>query len=118
PRRIVIVGSEELTELLARISARLGRRVEVVRVISSLGTRSDESLAASLAPEALLSEGVRGILIANGGYEILPIDLLFRCRLSGIRVFDESGFWEQQLGCIDVECVDHDWLVSGVGFRH
>jgi exopolysaccharide biosynthesis polyprenyl glycosylphosphotransferase len=117
-RRMVIVSSGETEPLLQLMSAKFGRRVEVVRVIRPDENDQHERLSALLSPEALRNDHISGIIVANGDHQRLPVGLLFDCRLNGIQVLDESTFWEHEAGCINIDDQGPGWLLSSKGFRY
>ena len=47
----------------------------------------------------------------------LPVDMLLRCRMQGIRVTDESSFIERATGRLDPESLRPSWLIFADGFH-
>lgn len=49
---------------------------------------------------------------------MLPMNDLLQCRLSGITILDTPTFLERETGTVDLELTDPSWLVFGHGFRY
>lgn len=47
----------------------------------------------------------------------LPVEMLLRCRMQGIRVTDESSFIERATGRVDLEALRPSWLIFADGFH-
>ncbi|MGD9507042.1 MAG: TIGR03013 family XrtA/PEP-CTERM system glycosyltransferase, partial [Geminicoccaceae bacterium] len=47
----------------------------------------------------------------------LPVEMLLRCRMQGIRVTDESSFIERATGRLDLESLRPSWLIFADGFH-
>jgi sugar transferase (PEP-CTERM system associated) len=47
----------------------------------------------------------------------LPVEMLLRCRMQGIRVTDESSFIERATGRLDLESLRPSWLIFTDGFH-
>jgi exopolysaccharide biosynthesis polyprenyl glycosylphosphotransferase len=117
-RRIVILSSGDAERLLSLISAKLSRRIEVARLVRLGGNVRHEHLTELLSPDSLRHDRVWGLVIANSDRQRFPADLLLNCQLNGISVFNESGFWTQELGCIDIDDLDQRSLIPDEAFRH
>jgi exopolysaccharide biosynthesis polyprenyl glycosylphosphotransferase len=77
--------------------------------------------AAALAPAALRQNRIWGVLVAgpDASAAIRPIgrDPLIDSKLNGTPVFTEATFWEQQLGRVNLDCLDRSWFLAADGFN-
>jgi sugar transferase (PEP-CTERM system associated) len=117
-RRIVVLADGEPGALLNRICRNPDRPVEVVEVIGLSDTGKLDRLAKQLLREGLRRDRIWGIIVASGDQKRLPTELLLRCRVRGIPVLSEAGFWEQEARRIDIDGHDASWFLSAQGFRY
>jgi hypothetical protein len=47
----------------------------------------------------------------------MPLRELLDCKLSGVRVFDITTYFERMLGQIRIDFVNAGWLIFGDGFN-
>jgi sugar transferase (PEP-CTERM system associated) len=64
---------------------------------------------------ALRHQRVWGILVTRDptGEATWPMASLLDCKMRGVPVFDEAGFFEQKLGRIALDSIRPDWLLFG-----
>lgn len=76
-------------------------------------SRGDPDGFARFAREQRANE----IVVAAHDQRGLPVDVLLRCRLSGLRVTPYLDFHERQTKSIDIDALRPGWLVYSDGFR-
>src|SRR5262249_20681547 len=97
----------DLRPIIDEICATRGVQFEVARVIPLSERGFDDDLAQQLSPAALRRNDIWGIVVACDRAHRPPAALVLLCQLSGIRVFDLSGFCERE-GCwLDIETPDY-----------
>src|SRR5690625_7990693 len=47
-----------------------------------------------------------------------PLDELIDCKLIGVPTSDALGFFERELGYIDIDLLKPGWMLFSVGFRY
>lgn len=117
-RRIVVLADGEAGPLLNRICRSPDRPVEVVEVIDLSDAAKLDWLATQLQRDGLRRSRISGIVVASGDQRRLPTELLLRCRVSGIPVLSEAGFWEREARRIDIDGHDASWFLCTHGFRY
>jgi len=65
--------------------------------------------------QARTHEVIVAVRERRGG--VLPIRELLDCKLRGIRVIDQSSFFERVLGQVPIDSLKASWLIYGDGFR-
>ena len=124
-RRIVVLGDGPRADRAASaIRSQRGGSFRLVGVgpsfHDSLGQDGALSEAREDDPDALLGtlrqHRVWGVVTATDRPEELPLLDLLACKLRGVRVLDDIGFWEQHLGRVDLDHVDAHWFLSADGF--
>jgi sugar transferase (PEP-CTERM system associated) len=124
--RVLILGTGISAQNVAREMlkrAPIGYRVlgfltehesEVGRTLvnpSVLGTLSD-------LPRLSASEGATLIVVAQEDRRRrLPVDLLLRCRMAGVRVVEAANLFEGLSGRIPLRDLRPSWLIFSTGFR-
>lgn len=107
-RRVLVVGTgQRAARVCEMLRARRFWRFEPILA----GT--DRT---SLTPHALREQRIWGIVLAAPGDAHPPAESLLVSKLSGIRVFDDTRFYEHHLGRIDIDTVDAGWLLTADGF--
>ena len=117
-RRLIVLGVADLQPVLDRIATSRGIQFEVARVMPLGEHGFDDELALQLSLSDLRRDHIWGIVVACDHNHRPPASLVLRCQLSGIRVFDLSGFCEREGGWLDIDASDYSWLWSGEKFRH
>jgi sugar transferase (PEP-CTERM system associated) len=117
-RRVVILADGEPGPLLTRICHDPDRPVEVVDVIDLGDTAKIEWLANELLNDGLRRQRISGIIVGSGDQRLLPTELLLHCRVRGIPVLSEAGFWEREARRIDIDGHDASWFLCTHGFRY
>ena len=124
--RVLILGTGVPAQKIAREmlkSAPVGYRVlgfltehqsEVGRTLvnpSILGTLSD-------LPQLSESEGATLIVVAQEDRrKRLPVDMLLRCRMAGVRVVEAASLFEELSGRIPLRDLRPSWLIFSGGFH-
>jgi len=113
-RRILVLGPQPAMARLRQQSQ--GARGRVFEPVSA----APEAADVTLTPETLQRGSIWGVVVtrdAASSPEDGPVmRTLLDCKLRGIPVYDEIGFCEQQLGRIDADGIDADWLLYADGF--
>jgi exopolysaccharide biosynthesis polyprenyl glycosylphosphotransferase len=117
-RRVVVLADGEAGALLNRICRNPDRPTEVVDVIDIGDTVRLEWFARELQRGSLRRDHICGIIVGSVDQRRLPSELLLRCRVSGIPVLSEAGFWEREARRIDIEGHDASWFLCTHGFRY
>src|SRR5579864_7678075 len=117
-RRVVVLADGEPGPLLNRICGNPDRPVEVVDMIDLGDTAKLEWLANELQRDGLRRERISGIIVGSGDQRRLPTELLLHCRVCGIPVLSEAGFWEREARRIDIDGNDASWFLCTHGFRY
>jgi sugar transferase (PEP-CTERM system associated) len=133
-RRVLVVGDGERANRAFAAAVSCGKRNSFFDLVGALdvsppalGAGDVASFEAAggepgtrppgpLSRERLRAARIWGLVVAADGREKMPVADLLRCKLSGVRVFDENQFWEQHLGRINLDTVDPDWMVFADGF--
>ena len=109
-RRVMVVGDGARAHCLATaIQDHRGGQFDVVEGGPD---------AATLVPLALRLQGIWAVVVAEDSPAQLTVRATQACQRAGIRVYDDGGFWEQQLGRIDLTHADPSWFAqpnAGVG---
>lgn len=109
---------------LARPVVVLGNGPRAARITELLRARYSgrfEPLSIATAerfppPEVLRRQRAWGIVIAAEDMDQEAADALLDSKLRGVRVLRDTGFAERQLGRIDLDTIDADWLLAAEGF--
>jgi len=117
-RRVVILADGEPGPLINRICCGSDKPIEVVDVINLSDRAKLDWLANELPRDGLRRNRISGIIVASGDQRRLPTELLLRCRISGIPVLSEAGFWEREARRIDIDGHDASWFLCTHGFRY
>jgi sugar transferase (PEP-CTERM system associated) len=117
-RRIVVLADGEPDALLNRICRNSDRTVEIVDVVEINDAAKLDRLARKLLAPGFAHDRVWGIVVASRDQKRLPTEFLLRCRIRGIPVLSEAGFWETEARRIDVDGNDASWFLSAQGFRY
>src|SRR5712672_53646 len=105
-RRLIILAVGDPQSFMQLSFGSRRRQFDIVSVLSPDPSGPEGELAAALAPEALRRQRIWGIVVVPHSSGKPLESLLEKCRLSGIRVFDENGFYEQEVGCVDINAQD------------
>ena len=112
-----MLGVADIRPLIDNIARTRGVQFEVAGLIPVNQSGFDDELAKQLSPLALRRNNIWGIVAACDRHHRPPANLVLQWQLSGIRVFDLSGFCERE-GCwLEIGASDHSWLWSGERFR-
>jgi exopolysaccharide biosynthesis polyprenyl glycosylphosphotransferase len=117
-RRLIVIGVTEIQSLIDNIARTRGVQFEVARLIPLSERGFEEDLARQLSPSVLRRNAIWGVVVACDRDHRPPAALVLAWQLSGIRVFDLSGFCEREGGWLDIDGPDHSWLWSGERFRY
>jgi len=112
----MVVAIGDARPLLRRLGGH-PNRFNVARVISPETEDVEQVLMATLLPSVLETNSIWGIVVVPDNESKIPADLLLKCKLKGIRVFDDHSFYEQVFCYIDIDARDPRWLWSPDGFR-
>jgi sugar transferase (PEP-CTERM system associated) len=127
-RRVLVLGSgARATRAAGMVRAQRGRFFQLAGLGSTVAEALDE--AGAPPPPAVTTDGptlyaalrarnIWGVIIAPDGPDTPPLGALLHCKLRGIRVIDDVGFWEQHLGRIDLDNVDARWFLAADGFSN
>lgn len=125
-RRVLVLGDgARVAQAVEAVQDRRNRFFDLVGTIATdphgtterFGTQShDAAPSVSLSLEALQESHIWGLVVASDRRGSMPSTELLRCKLRGIRVFDENQFWEQHLHRLNLDTVDPDWMVFADGF--
>jgi exopolysaccharide biosynthesis polyprenyl glycosylphosphotransferase len=108
-RRLLVVGSGPRAERICEIlRARRFRRFEPIMA------GDDHSC---LTWRALRTERIWGVVLATPTAGWPAANTLLASKLNGIRVFDDTRFYEHHLGRLDLETIDASWLLAADGFE-
>src|SRR5579863_8505509 len=119
-RRVLVLGSgPRLARIRQLTSSGRGRLFEPVFAVETPGK---VEFTEAPSPAALRLQRIWGIVVAgacdDSDASALQLQQLLDCKLSGVPVFDEAGFSEQQLGRIDLDNARADWLLFAEGFAN
>jgi sugar transferase (PEP-CTERM system associated) len=119
-RRVLVLGSgPRLARIRQLTSSGRGRLFEPVFAVETPGK---VEFTEAPSPAALRLQRIWGIVVAgacdDSDASAVPLQQLLDCKLSGVPVFDEAGFSEQQLGRIDLDNARPDWLLFAEGFAN
>jgi sugar transferase (PEP-CTERM system associated) len=119
-RRVLVLGSgPRLARIRQLTSSGRGRLFEPVFAVETPGK---VEFTEAPSPAALRLQRIWGIVVAgacdDSEASAVPLQQLLDCKLSGVPVFDEAGFSEQQLGRIDLDNARPDWLLFAEGFAN
>lgn len=107
-RRVLVVGeggrAQRLCEML-----RARRPCQFEPILAG----TDQS---ALARDALREQRIWGVILTGEAESGSVAEPLLGSKLSGIRVFDDTGFYERHLGRIDLDTIDSNWLLRADGF--
>jgi len=103
-RRIMVVGAGSRAANLA--AAIQGHRDGAFDVIDG---GADAAMA--LVPATLRAQRIWAVVVAEDSPARLTVRATQACQRAGIRAYDDGGFWEQQLGRIDLNHADPDWFI-------
>ena len=101
-RRVMVVGDGPRAANLARaIEDRRGDQFNVIEGGPD---------ATALAPASLRAQRIWAVVVAEDSPAKLTVRATQACQRAGVRIYDDSGFWEQQLGRIDLNHTDPIWF--------
>lgn len=125
-RRILVYGSGEAATTISRTMRRRSDRqgfiiVGFVRVGEEVPQVENENiidLKQTLAEYTVQAEIDQVVVALDDRRSKMPMDELFECRLSGIKVLDLVNFFEQEAGKILVDVVTTSWMIFANGFKN
>jgi sugar transferase (PEP-CTERM system associated) len=117
-RRVVVLADGESGALVNRIRRNANGLIEVIDVIEPGDAGKLEWLAGELLRSGVRRDRISMIIVGSGDQRRLPAELLLRCRVSGIPVLSEVGFWEREARRIDIDGHDASWFLCTHGFRY
>lgn len=123
--RILILGTGSRAAQVGEILKQddLSRKFHLVGYVSMGGKVSDVGSARiinsnepliAIAIKHDVSEIIVGVRNRRGG--ALPMDQLLECKLEGINVIELSGFFEREVGHIQLDSLNPSWMVFSDGF--
>jgi exopolysaccharide biosynthesis polyprenyl glycosylphosphotransferase len=117
-RRVVILTDGEPGPLLNRICRSSALQVEVVDVIDLGDAAKLDWLAHELQHNGLREKRISTIIVGSSDQKRLPSEFLLHCRVRGIPVLSEAGYWEREAQRIDFDGHDASWFLCTHGFRY
>jgi len=127
-RRVLVIGTgEEALAVQRSIEQSGGPVMQVVgfypvhaHAMDAIRVPADRILARTASIAATVrstkaDEVVVAVRERRGG--AVPMGDLLECKLTGVRVFDLSSFFERTLGQVRVDSLRASWLIYGDGFR-
>lgn len=107
-RRVLVVGSSQ-------------RALRLCETLRNRRFRRFEPILAGAARTALTAHELReqriwGVVLADPPESRHAAEALLGSKLSGIRVLDDTRFYEHHLGRIDLDTIDANWLLIADGF--
>jgi sugar transferase (PEP-CTERM system associated) len=107
-RRVLVVGSSQ-------------RALRLCETLRNRRFRRFEPILAGAARTALTAHALReqriwGVVLADPPESRHAAEALLGSKLSGIRVLDDTRFYELHLGRIDLDTIDANWLLIADGF--
>lgn len=102
-RRVMVIGDGPRAANLA--DAIEGHRGGLFDVVNGGADAS-----AALVVSALRAQNIWAVVVAEDSPARLTVRATQSCQRAGIRVYDDGGFWEQQLGRIDLNHADPNWF--------
>ncbi len=125
-RRILIVGANaEAAAIQARLGTVRRRGVELVgfyeagpidpALAASLRTFPRSANLTSLVSRWRVNEVIVAVREQRGG--VLPLRELLDCRSHGVRVRDQTAFYENVCGEFPIDSLKASWLIYGQGFE-
>ncbi len=110
-RRLLVIGDgRRAARLCETLSARRFWRFEPLLA-------TDHSLTCDdLTRESLRAQRIWGVVLAGADVAAPASRSLLASKLRGVRVFDDTRFFENQLGRIDLDTIDATWLLKADGF--
>src|SRR5690606_23571997 len=126
--RVMIVGAGVKAQRLTRLIDEADS--QDLKIIGYYPVRADGHEVAQM--HILPSEGLLRVAQNNHIQEIVvavderrrsdggdyPLDQLLDCKLSGIRVSEDIGFLEREIGKLDIRSLSPGWLVFSEGFSY
>lgn len=138
-RRVIVLGTGELAERIAQLSATSPRQHFTIHAFISVG----DKVAAETPPEvtpvlplSMIQErgALKRYVFENDIDEIvfasrerrrsesnsafgLPVWELLECKIAGALITDYPTFWEREAGELDLDELRPGWLLSSQGFR-
>jgi sugar transferase (PEP-CTERM system associated) len=123
-RRVLVIGAGSNARRIADLSATVPALgftvVGYLPLPRSEGLLPDEMLLQhqDRLLDQVFEQAIDELVVACDDRSALPIDELMDCRLSGVAVLDQLDFFERELGMIDIDLLNPDWIVfSRNGFR-
>ena len=123
-RKVLVLGAgKRARHIHNKIRRKTDRRgFEIVAYLSVNGevVEIDDQYVITL--EGSLSEYVKKneideiVVAIDDRRKSFPLDELLECKLSGIEVVDILGFFEREVGKIEVDLLHHSWMIYSVGF--
>ncbi len=107
-RRVLVVGTN--SRALRLCETLRSRRFWRFEPIQAGGDRL------SLTPQALREQRIWGVVLADPAESRPVAEALLNSKLSGVRVFDDTRFYEHHLGRIDLDTIDANWFITADGF--
>jgi sugar transferase (PEP-CTERM system associated) len=124
-RRVMIIGTGSEAAAIEHSLRFRGNEVEVVGFYPAVSNGEQHVPAAAILPQDLsladtarklkISEIIVAVRERRGG--AMPLDALLECKLAGVRVLDQSTYFERCLKQIHLESLKASWLIFGEGFR-
>lgn len=108
-RKVLIVGHPAEA---ARTRAAIDRLRSGFFTVTSIASPAD---TAALAPAALARDHVWAVVVTAEARGSLPQDQLMHGKRTGIQVFGDVEFCEQQLRRIDLDHLETDWMLFAPG---
>lgn len=124
-RRVLVLGTGVDAAAVAESLASSGPYVHVVGFFPAgpdpaIRVAGEQVLAAGgLLAQAVRQHKVNEIIVAVREQRADPLLAreLLDCRLSGVRVLDQSSHFERVAGQVRLDSLRHSWLIFGDGFR-
>ncbi|MDR3538042.1 MAG: exopolysaccharide biosynthesis polyprenyl glycosylphosphotransferase [Acetobacteraceae bacterium] len=107
-RRVLVVGTS--SRALRLCETLRNRRFWRFQPILAGGERM------SLTPQALREQRIWGVVLADQAESGPVAEALRSSKLSGVRVYDDTRFYEHHLGRIDLDTIDANWFITTDGF--
>ena len=103
-RRIMVVGDgPRAVNLAAAIQSHRDGAFDVID--------GGADAAIALVPANLRAQRIWAVVVAEDSPARLTVRATQACQRAGIRAYDDGGFWEQQLGRVDLHHADPDWFI-------
>jgi sugar transferase (PEP-CTERM system associated) len=108
-RRVLIIGVPANAARLEEAIRSLRRGSFLVAGITPPGG------AAELSPQTLRRQRIWGVVVTSEARGSVPVAELLRSKRAGFRIFSDLEFREQQLGRIDLDHLESDWMLFADG---